>query len=461
MKGWRGKPVCVIGLGCSGRAAVELLLDQGAAVTAIDDADTPELRELAEPLRQRGAECQWGKHGVLTAHFDLGVVSPGVPLTHPQLAALRERGIPVWSELELGWRESDCLAIGITGTNGKTTTTELVTAILSENQRRTIAAGNIGTPLCTVAGQTRELDMLTLEVSSFQLETIDAFRPNIAVLLNLAPDHLDRHGSMENYIRAKARLFENQKPFDRAIIQWDAWRELRRLGIAIPSKVTTFSATEPEADLHLDRSLLISRVPGWTGPILDLDECQLDGLHNAENLLAAVLVGRAMKLTVKDMIPALRDFQAGPHRCELIAEQGGVKFFNDSKATNVHALCSALRSMPATGEPKNIWLIAGGQDKALDFHAAGPDVSQRVKGAFLLGETREQLRAAWSLFAPCNLVDNLIEAVAEAGRNAVPGDVVLLSPACASFDTFDSYQHRGESFRDAVVEWLAINGHGD
>jgi UDP-N-acetylmuramoylalanine--D-glutamate ligase len=461
MKDWLGKTVCVIGLGRSGRAAAELLLDQGAAVTAIDDADTPELRKLAQPLQQRGAKCHWGNNGEPAALFDLGVVSPGVPLDHPRVVNLRERGIPVWSELELGWRESDCLAIGITGTNGKTTTTELVTAILNDNQRRTIAAGNIGTPLCAVAGRTRELDVLTLEVSSFQLETIDAFRPNIAVLLNLAPDHLDRHGSMENYIRAKARLFENQEPFDRAIIQRDAWRELKRLGIDVPSKVITFSATDDAADLHLDRSLLISRVPGWTGPILDLDECQLGGLHNAENLLAALLVGRAMKLTVEDMVPALRDFKAGPHRCELIAAQCGVKFFNDSKATNVHALCSALRSMPAAGESKNIWLIAGGQDKSLDFHAAGPDVNQRVKGAFLLGETREQLRAAWSLFAPCNLVDNLIEAVAEAGRNAVPGDVVLLSPACASFDMFGSYQHRGESFRDAVVEWLAINGHGD
>ena len=161
------------------------------------------------------------------------------------------------------------------------------------------------------------------------------------------------------------------------------------------------------------------------------------------------------------MTEALCDYEAQPHRCEFVAEIEGVRFYNDSKATNVHALCSALRSMPSAGEPKNIWLIAGGQDKALDFHAAGPDINQRVKAAFLLGETRADLRAAWGLFTPCHLVDNLLEAVTEAGRNADPGDVVLLSPACASFDMFDSYQHRGESFRDAVVEWLAANGHGD
>jgi len=461
MKDWRGQSVCVIGLGASGRAAVDLLLAHGARVIAIDDADTPELRELIEPLQQRGAECHLGSPGTLSENFDLSVISPGVPLENPIVASLRERGIPVWSELELGWRQSGCLAIGITGTNGKTTTTELVTAILGQNQRRTLAAGNIGTPVCAVARQSRELDVLTLEVSSFQLETIDTFRPNIAVLLNLAPDHLDRHGSMENYIRAKARLFENQEPFDRAIIQMDVWRELERLGIDVSAKVITFSATDEAADLYLDRSLLISRLPGWTGPILDLDQCQLKGHHNAENLLAALLVGRAMKLSVEEMIPALRDFQPGPHRCELIVEQSGVKFFNDSKATNVHALCSALRSMPTAGEPKNIWLIAGGQDKALDFHAAGPEVSRRVKGAFLLGETRADLRAAWGLFTPCYLVGNLLEAVAEAGRNADPGDVVLLSPACASFDMFGSYQHRGESFREVVAAWLAQDGHGD
>ena len=206
---------------------------------------------------------------------------------------------------------------------------------------------------------------------------------------------------------------------------------------------------------------MISRLPEWAGPILDLEKCQLDGRHNAENLLAAVLVGHAMKLSIDQMVPSMCNFTAGPHRCELIAEAGGVKYFNDSKATNVHALCSALRTMPTAGEPKNIWLIAGGQDKALDFHAAGSDVGQRVKGAYLLGETSQSLRAAWSLFTPCTIVDNLVEAVAEAGRNAVPGDVVLLSPACASFDMFGSYQHRGESFRSAVADWLAAQGHGD
>ena len=457
MDGWRDKRVCVLGMGDSGQAAARLLLVREAKVTMFDDRD---LAEQLAPLRDLGADWIHGIENLASAQFDQAIISPGIPLDHPTVGELHTSDVPVWSELELGWRESGCLAIAITGTNGKTTTTELITAVLGQNQRRTLAAGNIGTPVCAIADQSRELDVLTLETSSFQLETIYAFRPNIAVLLNLAPDHLDRHGAMENYIRAKARIFENQRPFDHAIIHLEAAAELHRLGIDPPGKVITFSATDAAADLHLDRSLLISQLPGWSGPILDLAECQLAGHHNAENLLATLLVGRAMKLTVEEMLPAIRQFKPGPHRCELVAEQGGVRFFNDSKATNVHALCSALRSMPANGEPKNIWLIAGGQDKALDFHAAGPDVGRRVKGALLLGETRENLRAAWSLFAPCHLVDNLIEAVTEAGRNADPGDVVLLSPACASFDMFGSYQHRGEAYRDAVAAWLA-KGEGD
>jgi len=461
MEDLASKRVCVIGLGTSGRAAIDLLLAKGVNVTPVDSAESDELIEYAAAMSERGVECHLGNNSVLSDVFELAVVSPGVPLDQPLIVSLQKHGVPIWSELELGWRESNCLAIAITGTNGKTTTTELVSTMLTQNQRRTMAAGNIGTPLSAVAGRTDELDVVTLEVSSFQLQTIDSFRPNIAVLLNLAPDHLDRHGCMENYIRAKARIFENQEPFDRAIIQWDAWQELQRLGIKISSKIITFSATDETADLYLNRSLMISRLADWPGPILDLEKCELDGRHNAENLLAAILVGRAMKLSLEEMIPSMCDFKSGPHRCELIAEKDGVKYFNDSKATNVHALCSALRTMPNTGEPRNIWLIAGGQDKKLDFHAAGSDVSQRVKGAYLMGEASEPLRAAWSLFAPCNIVDNLVEAVVEAGRNAVPGDVVLLSPACASFDMFDSYQHRGESFRSAVAGWLATRGQSD
>ena len=303
--------------------------------------------------------------------------------------------------------------------------------------------------------QTRKLDAVVLEVSSFQLETIDAFRASVAVLLNLAEDHLDRHGSMENYVRAKARLFENQKPFDWAIIQFEAWEQLQALNVKVPGKVVTFSARNNSADVYVDGNRVISRLPGTEGPVLDLAECMLEGTHNAENLMAAWLVGRAMKLLPAETVPVLQTLRTGEHRCELVAECRGVRFYNDSKATNVHALVSALRSMPpAKQAARNVWLIAGGQGKGMDYQAAASAVRERVKGTWLIGASAAEIQSAWSPFAPCNLAADLIEAVAEAGRNAAPGDVVLLSPACASFDMFDSYQHRGNQFRAAVTEWV-------
>jgi UDP-N-acetylmuramoylalanine--D-glutamate ligase len=302
-----------------------------------------------------------------------------------------------------------------------------------------------------VVEQAKGLDFLTLEVSSFQLEFTQFFRPAIAVLLNVTPDHLDRYASMADYARAKARLFMNQQAFDWAIVQSEALAQLRSLKLEIPSKVITFSADNREADIYLDRGLLISRIDDWPGPLLDMDQCGLRGPHNAENLMAALAVGRVLRIPLERTVESMKTYVPAAHRCELVAEINGVKFINDSKATNVDALHKALLSItPKSGGEPNVWLIAGGKDKGFEYHDIGPLLAQRVKGAFLLGETREKIRAAWSLFTPCTLVDSLLEAVTDAARNAVAGDVVLLSPACSSFDQFQNYQHRGEVFRQAV-----------
>jgi UDP-N-acetylmuramoylalanine--D-glutamate ligase len=326
--------------------------------------------------------------------------------------------------------------------------------VLTFNNLKTLAAGNIGTPLCAVAEQTRALDFLTLEVSSFQLETIQFFRPAIAVLLNITPDHLDRYASMDDYARAKARLFENQQAFDWAIVQSAALQKLKDLGVEIPSKVITFSATDESADIFLDRGLIISRLENWSGPLLNIEEVPLHGAHNAENIMAALAVGRVLRIPLEGMIAAVKSYTPPAHRCELVAEVNGVKFVNDSKATNVDALMKALAAMPEGEKPRepNVWLLAGGKDKGFEFHDAGPLLARRAKGACLVGETAEKLRAAWSLFTPCSVVPTLIEAVAEAAQRAVPGDVVLLSPACSSFDQFQSYQQRGGVFRQAVKQ---------
>jgi UDP-N-acetylmuramoylalanine--D-glutamate ligase len=455
------KDVLVIGLALSGAAAARLLVGRGARVSAMDNSDTPELRREAEELRDLGVRVELDLRLPPGGQFDFAVVSPGVALDSPLVKQLRQREIPVIGELELGWQQAVCLNVSVTGTNGKTTTTEMVEHMLAHCHKRTIAAGNIGKPLCSLADETKQLDYLTLEVSSFQLETIRFFRPAVAVLLNISPDHLDRHHSMAEYARAKARIFENQQPFDWAIVQTEALAMLRTLGVKLPAKLITFSAQNRRADIHLDRSLIISRIEDWVGPLIDLEKTNLRGPHNAENVMAALAVGRVLRLPLEEMVAAITSFKPGAHRCELVAEINGVKFINDSKATNLDAVAKALQTMPAAqpGEP-NVLLIAGGRDKGLDYHDLGPLLAQRVKHAILLGETREKLRAAWSLFTPCTLVDSLLEAVNEAVRNAAPGDIVLLSPACSSFDLFRDYRHRGELFRQAVGQLQRTSNGG-
>ncbi len=451
MASLENKTVLVVGLGASGVAASTLLLQRGAKVVVVDGSDSAGLRQQAALLRGQGAEVSLGATTTPDADFDFAVVSPGVPSTSPIMREVLGRGLPLIGELEFGYQHSLCLNISITGTNGKTTTTELIARMLMQNQLKTIAAGNIGRPICSVVDQTPDLDFLTLEVSSFQLETIQYFRPVIAVLLNLTPDHLDRHANMEEYIRAKARVFMNQQAFDWAIIQSDALAQVKQLGITVPSKIITFSATDSNADIFLDRGMIISRIDGWTGPLLDMDHCLLRGPHNAENLMGALAVGRVLRIPLGAMVDSLKTYAPAAHRCELVAEVNGVQFINDSKATNLDAVHKAVLSVPpASGGQPNIWLIAGGKDKGLQFHDLGPLLTQRVRGAFLIGETRQKLQAAWSLFTPCTIMNSLAEAVAEAARQAAPGDVVLLSPACSSFDQFDNYAHRGEVFRQAV-----------
>ena len=456
MGNYDGKNILVLGLGVSGRAAAELLVSRGARVVGIDSADSPAVRTAVASLVSQGVVVKLGATALPEGRFDLAVTSPGVSLSLPWFDALRAADVPVIGELELGYRESLSLSVAVTGTDGKTTTTLLIEHMLRHCHKRTLAAGNVGVPICAVVDKTKELDILTLEVSSFQLETTEFFRPSVAVVTSLAPDHMDRHRTMEAYIQAKGRIFRNQQIFDWAIVQSAALAQFRAAGIEPPSKVISYSATDPEADIYMDRSLLISRLGGWEGPLLDFDKCLLAGPHNAENCMAAFAVGRVLRLPLEETIAAIRSFSPLAHRCEPIAQLGGVTYVNDSKSTTMHSLLAALRSVATVpGGRPNVWLIAGGKDKGIEYHDAGPVISQRVKGAYLIGETRERLRSAWSLFTPCTLSSSLLEAVREAARHAESGDVVLLSPACSSFDQFQDYQHRGETFRQAVNQLAA------
>lgn len=449
------KKVLVIGHDASGQAAVRLLVARGARVFAVPAGPEPVQDRDIEALQNLGAETLTLGDSA-KPDFELGVLSQSIPRTAEIVYPLIEKNVPVISELELAYEHYFCLSLAITGTNGKTTTAELIEEMFTRCGRKTAKAGGSDTPACDIVETTRDLDFATLEINSFQLESIETFRPSVAVLLNLKPDHMDRYERMANYARTLARVFMNQQAFDWAIIQSEALAQLRSLGIDIPSKVITFSANNRRADIYLDRSLLISSIPDWDGPLLDLENLRLRGPHNAENVMAALAVGRVLKLPLEEMIEALKAHVPGPHRCEIVAEAAGVTFINDSKAMNMDAVQKALQAAPTgRGGEANVWLIAGGKDKGLEFHDLGPLLAQRVKGAFLLGEMRDKLRAAWSLFTPCTTVTSLPEAVQKATEHAKPGDVVLLSPGCSSFDMFQNYQRRGEIFREAVADWVA------
>jgi UDP-N-acetylmuramoylalanine--D-glutamate ligase len=295
------------------------------------------------------------------------------------------------------------------------------------------------------------MDFLILQVNAFQLEMTVSFHPAVSVLMNLATDYLDRYPNQKDYATVNSRLFLNQQAFDWAIIQSEALGRLKELNLPIPAKTITFSSRDSKADIYLDRGLIISRLSNWPGPLLDMDHCQIKGPHNAENIMAALAVGHALRLPLDSMLDPLKTFSAGPHRFQLIAEINGIQFINDSKATNMDALHKGLlAARTAPGRDANIWLIAGGQDEGLEFHDIGPILSKRVKQAFLIGEASEKIRAAWSLFTPCKISKTLLEAITEAAQSATSGDVVLLSPACSSFDLFRDYQHRGDEFCSAV-----------
>jgi UDP-N-acetylmuramoylalanine--D-glutamate ligase len=453
MDEFRNRKVVVIGLDPSGSAACELLKGVGAHVVGVAIPSETSSQKQTPDLQRLGIQIISEKSVPKDVEFVIhsSQVSPQIPL----IAKLGKKGPKVLSDVELASRCLFCLSLAITGTNGKTTTAELVASMLESAQRKTVRAGASGVPVCGIAEQSRSLDFVTLDLNSFQLESIEHFRPSVAVITNLRGDHMDRYASVSDYARAIGRVFKNQQVFDWAIIQSEALAHLRALGIEIPSKVITFSARNSRADIYLDRGLLISSLPNWSGPLFNMEQSSLAGPHNAENVMAALAVGRVLRVPLEQMILALKAYQPGAHRLEPVGEAKGIRFINNSKAMNVDAVQQSIEALPAGsgGEP-NIWLIAGGKDKGLDYHDLGPLLAKRVKGAFLLGETREKLRASWSLFTPCTVVASLLEAVRRAAESAVPGDIVLLSPACSSFDMFRSYQDRGQAFRSAVEQMI-------
>ena len=360
-------------------------------------------------------------------------------------------GVPVISELELGFRFCSCPVAAITGTNGKTTTTELCSAVLQAAGMVAPAAGNIGRAFCDLfrrgdakSADAARLDAVVLEVSSFQLERIEQFRPRVSVMLNVTPDHLDRYASMSDYAAAKERVFMNQQPDDLAVVNADClgdFASLRRPG-APRQMVFSARGRREGCALWLEGTKIFS---AQTGEMLDMATTHLRGPHNAENIMSALAVGEAFRVPLDVTRQAVMAYRPLPHRCEWVAEIDGVSYVNDSKATNTDAVEKAL-----AGYDRPVVLIAGGKDKGFDFAALNEMLRRKVKLAVLIGETREKIALSWSPAVRCVKADTLKTAVELARQNAQRGDIVLLSPACSSFDMFQSYEDRGNQFKQIV-----------
>jgi UDP-N-acetylmuramoylalanine--D-glutamate ligase len=441
-----GKRALVVGLGKSGVASALFMKAHGARVTVSDTKSGDELRNEIPVLLDHGITVETGGHGDRTFRGqDLIVVSPGVPVDAPPLVQARSLGETVIGEIELAAQFLPGPIVAITGSNGKTTTTTLTGEIMTAAGFPTLVGGNIGTPAISLAERAKPETVIVLEISSFQLETIHTFRPKIAVVLNVTPDHLDRHRTFEIYTDAKARIFENQQGSDFAVLNADDPTCIA-LGARTRAQVLWFSRQkEVQQGAWVRDGNIVFRDPKGQREILQVSEIPLKGAHNLENVLAAVCTGLLMGCAPEKVRQAVHDFKAVEHRLESVATVAGVDYYNDSKATNVDATIKALESFPA-----NIHLILGGKDKGSDYTVLNDLIRQRVKRIYTIGaaaaKIESQVKGAEIVHA-----ETLENAIRKAHATAQPGDVVLLAPACASFDQFKNYEHRGKVFKEIVA----------
>ncbi|MEP7336501.1 MAG: UDP-N-acetylmuramoyl-L-alanine--D-glutamate ligase [Acidobacteriota bacterium] len=448
-----GKNILVVGLARSGLAAAKFLSARGARVTVNDAKPETELND-AHGLREKGIEVVGGGHPrELFEKSDLIVVSPGVPLALEPFKWAKAAGVPVIGEVELAARFLRGRLVGITGSNGKTTTTTLVGELLKNAGLPTQVGGNIGTPLISLVETSRDDGFTVVELSSFQLEAVEQLHVNVALLLNITPDHLDRYASMDDYAAAKANIFRNQKagraPNDVAVLNADN-EAAAQMGAKTGARVVYFSRLrELEEGVFLRGAAIIQRDGQGEQTLLTRDDIPLPGDHNVENVMAALAAGLACGAPVDSMRETVRNFNGVEHRLEFVAEIYGIKFYNDSKATNVDATIKCLEAFP-----RGVTVILGGKDKGSDYAPLAPLVRQRCEHVILIGAAADKIAAALDNTKPLHRAATMPDAVRLGLELGKPGDIVLLAPACASFDMFDNYEHRGRVFKDAVHELI-------
>ena len=455
----QGKRILVVGMARSGLAAAGLLLKHGARVTVTDQKPAEALAAAAEQLRSMGAAVETGGHHPDSVkEADLIVISPGVPTSVPLVREALELQIPVMSELELGSRFCRGRIVAVTGTNGKTTTVHLLAKIFSDAGVPTFLAGNVGVPLTFVAESVPENGVTVVEVSSFQLETIHAFKPRAAAILNITPDHLDRYPHMQAYVEAKARIMRNQDPQDFLVLNGDD-KYTPLLSTQAQARLLTFSRLRPPEieGTWLEKGILQYRVFGLgQGELLLADELLIPGPHNQENALAAAALALSQGVKPASLVKSLREFRGVPHRLEPVALVGGVRYVNDSKGTNVDAVSKALQSYQAP-----LVLLLGGRDKNGDFTALRELITQRVRAVVVMGEAADKIAKQIQGTVPVHAAERMEPAVRTAASLAREGDIVLLSPGCASFDQFANYEERGEAFKSAVRKLEQETGEGN
>ena len=430
------KNILIVGLGRSGAAVSRFLKNRGAAVTVTDMAGEEKLEPYTPPLRKMGISMELGQHKIETFESaDLIIISPGVPHTILPIKKAGLKGVPVWGEIELASRFIKEPIVAVTGTNGKTTTTTLLGEMLKKSGLTVFVGGNIGNPLIDYVDKEEKVDILIIEVSSFQLDTIDTFRPKVGILLNIAEDHLDRYPDFAAYAKSKMRVFENQQENDTAVYN------------ASDPYICSLCKNIKARKLLFNNNTINNATIEKNFKSLDFTDISLPGKHNIENAYAASLAALATGGTIEGVQSALNNFKGLPHRLEYVATINNVNFFDDSKATNVDAVARALESFNTP-----VILIMGGRDKGSNFHILKDLVRQHIKKIIAMGEAKEDIKSALGHITSIRIASSMDDAVSSAYHAASPGDVVLLSPACASFDMYTSYAHRGEDFCKAVNE---------
>lgn len=441
------KKILIIGLGKSGISACRWLIREGADVTIGDIQPEKALRiELLKEAHKLGAKLETGGHRKETfVNSDMIIVSPGVPLDIAPLKAAREKRIPIIGEMELASRLFDTPILAVTGTNGKSTSVILLESMLRGAGAKLFVGGNIGTPVMDYVLGERDADYVLLEVSSYQLDTMEQFRPEISLLLNISPDHLDRYAGYDDYVQSKLKVVRNQGPGHFAILNDDD-AELAAFNPEGGMTLLRYGIKRKNhRNAYFEDRAIITRLPGKKKQYFDVREFRLPGRHNLENLMGTLLAGLALGLRPEVIQKTINGFQGLPHRLELVGRIKGIEFYDDSKATNVD---SAIRSIESFDRP--VILIAGGRHKGADYTPLVRAAKGKVKRAIFLGEAKSLMAASFKNIIPFELADDMDDAVSRAFLKAGADDVVLLAPACSSFDMYADYSHRGRVFKQKI-----------